>query len=93
MQALHAFSRPGFWPAVLRGVAWGNVYHFCAQLVAFYRAGDAQAWIRRHGFPLGQVLPIAQLGELARRWYGGHADRAWTKWSIPQARDIFASVD
>ncbi|MBX3735173.1 MAG: hypothetical protein KF715_00660 [Candidatus Didemnitutus sp.] len=71
-------------------LAWGNVHHFCARLVAFHYEADAREWTHRHGFKLGQVLPIAQLGDLARRWYGRHADRAWTKWSIAQARDIFA---
>lgn len=71
-------------------LAWSNVHHFCARLVAFHQAADAQAWTRRHGFQLGQVLPITQLGDLARRWYGRHADPGWVKWSLPQARDIFA---
>ncbi len=70
-------------------LAWGNVHHFCARLVAFSYADDARGWAARHGFPLGQVLPIAQLGDLARRWYGRHADRQWSKWTVPQARDIF----
>ena len=73
-------------------VAWGNVHHFCARLVAFPYAGDAREWAARHGFPLGEVLPIAQLGELARRWYGRHAERDWSKWTVAQAREIFSAV-
>jgi hypothetical protein len=71
-------------------LAWGNVHHFCARLVAFHYETDAREWTQRHGFETGQIMPIAQLGELARRWYGRHADRAWTKWSLTQAREIFA---
>jgi hypothetical protein len=73
-------------------LAWGNVHHFCARLVAFPYASDAAEWTQRHGFPLGEVLPIAQLGDLARRWYGRHAERNWSKWTVPQAREIFTSV-
>ncbi len=73
-------------------VAWGNVHHFCARLVAFHCRDDAAAWAERHGFPLGQVLPIGQLGALARVWYGRHADANWTKWSVAQAREIFTAT-
>lgn len=73
-------------------LAWGNVHHFCARLVAFHQPGDVAPWAARHGFPLGQVLPIAQMGDLARRWYGRHADRNWSKWTVAQARDIFTAT-
>jgi Alkylmercury lyase len=73
-------------------LAWGNVHHFCARLVAFHQPGDAAAWADRHGFTPGQVLPITLLGDLARRWYGRHADRDWTKWTISEARQILADV-
>ena len=72
-------------------VAWRNVHHFCARLVAFHQPEDAAPWAERHGFPLGQMLPIAQLGDLAQRWYGRHADRHWAKWTITQAREIFTA--
>lgn len=72
-------------------VAWGNVHHFCARLVAFRRPDDARAWAARHGFAPGEVLPLGQLADLARRWYGRHADANWTKWTIRQAREIFAA--
>lgn len=73
-------------------LAWGNVHHFCARLVAFHRPDDAAPWVERHGFTLGQVLPIAQIGDLAHRWYGRHADRHWSKWTISQAQAIFTEV-
>lgn len=72
--------------------AWNNVHHFCARLVAFHHPGDAAKWADRHGFTLGEVLPLAQLGDLARRWYGRHADRQWTKWTVAEAREIFAAT-
>jgi hypothetical protein len=42
--------------------------------------------------PLGEVLPLAQLGDLARRWYGGHARPDWRKFTIPEAAAIFRQV-
>lgn len=73
-------------------LAWGNVHHFCARLVAFHQPADAASWADRHGFPVGEILPIAQIGDLAQRWYGRHADRAWSKWTVTQARSIFHDV-
>lgn len=73
-------------------LAWSNVHHFCARLVAFHQPADAACWAEHHGFPLGEMLPIAKIGELAQRWYGHYADRAWTKWTVPQARDIFKAA-
>jgi len=73
-------------------LAWGNVHHFCARLVAFHQPTDAASWAERHGFVLGEILPLAQIGELAQRWYGRHADRHWSKWTVNQARDIFQAV-
>ncbi|HVU17296.1 MAG TPA: organomercurial lyase [Candidatus Didemnitutus sp.] len=69
--------------------AWGNVHHFCARLLPFARREDVLPWAERHGFVPGQVLPLAQLADLARRWYGRHADRDWHKWTVAEAADIF----
>lgn len=70
-------------------LAWGNVHHFCARLVAFHEPDAATEWAHRHGFAPGQVLPIGQLGQLARRWYGRHADLDWVKWTLAEARGLF----
>lgn len=73
-------------------LAWSNVHHFCARLVAFHQPADAVKWAERHGFPLGEVLPIARLGELARLWYARHAEPNWSKWTVNQAREIFRAA-
>lgn len=72
--------------------AWNNVHHFCATVLPFRSADQAHCWSRKHGLPLGAVIPLPQVMELARAWYGGHADRNWRKWSVRQANEIFASV-
>ena len=73
-------------------VAWHNVHHFCARLLPFRSPQTAADWCERHGFPQGKVIPIQQLGALARPWYARHADRDWTKWRLGQASEIFASA-
>jgi len=72
--------------------AWDNVHHYCATVLPFRSEADVDAWSRRHAIPKGAVVPIAQVAELARVWYGKHADHDWEKWSIAQARQIFEQV-
>ncbi len=38
---------------------------------------EVDAWCASHGRARGAVLPVAQLEELARRWYGDRLDPAW----------------
>lgn len=68
--------------------AWNNVHHYCATVLPFRSEADVDAWSRRHCILKGAVVPIAQVAEIARLWYGKHADRDWEKWSVVQARDI-----
>lgn len=72
--------------------AWENVHHYCATVLLFRSAADVDAWCRRHAIAKGAIVPIAQVAELARIWYGNHADPNWKKWSIDQARQIFEKV-
>lgn len=72
--------------------AWDNVVHFCAMVLAFRDARAIDAWSARHGLPRGEAVPLAQVRELARRWYGGHAAADWRKHTIAEARQIFAAA-
>jgi Alkylmercury lyase len=72
--------------------AWDNVHYYCATVLPFRSEAEADGWCRRHAIPKGAVVPIAQVAELARLWYGKHADRDWEKWSIAQARECFGRV-
>ncbi len=38
---------------------------------------EIDAWCDRHGRARGAVVPVAQLEELARRWYGDRLDPGW----------------
>jgi hypothetical protein len=72
--------------------AWDNVVHFCAMLLPFRAAADVDAWCARHRLPLGEVLPLGQLQQLARHWYAAHLAPDWIKWTPAQAVAIFREV-
>jgi Alkylmercury lyase len=72
--------------------AWRNVHRFCATVLPFRTESDVDAWSDNHDIPKGAVVPIAQVADLARIWYGKHADRDWKKWSVAETREIFARV-
>jgi hypothetical protein len=72
--------------------AWNNVHAHCAMLLPFRSRSDVQAWTARHALPLGEAIPLRQVAALARKWYGGHADSRWRKWTVPEAQNIFNAV-
>src|SRR5207253_2631101 len=69
--------------------AWDNVFHFCAMLLPFRSEQDIDGWAARHRLPRGQGVPLSQLYELSRRWYGRHLAEDWVKWSVAEAQEIF----
>ncbi|HEX2689306.1 MAG TPA: organomercurial lyase [Kofleriaceae bacterium] len=72
--------------------AWNNVVHFCANVLPFRSEAEAAGWSQRHDLPLGQVVPIAQVLELARAWYGNHLAPDWRKWTVAEAQQILTRV-
>jgi hypothetical protein len=72
--------------------AWNNVHAHCAMLLPFHSPRDAAAWASRHRLPFGEVISLEQTADLARRWYGRHADPDWKKWTIQEAQGIFQAV-
>jgi Alkylmercury lyase len=72
--------------------AWDNVHHFCARLLPFRSPDDVIDWARRHQLPVGEVMPITLIADLARCWYSRHADVDWQKWTPAQALEIFRSI-
>ncbi len=70
-------------------VAWDNVVSWCACVQPFRTVADVDAWCARHRAARGAVHALAQVNDLARRWYGGHLDPGWKKWSNVEAQAIF----
>jgi hypothetical protein len=69
--------------------AWDNVHQHCALVLPFGSAAEIAEWCARHRQPRGEAVPIAQVADLARRWYRRHADPDWRKWTILEAQQIF----
>jgi hypothetical protein len=72
--------------------AWENVHHFCATVLPFRQQSDVAGWCARHGIPLGAIVPMPQVMDLGRKWYAGHVDPDWKRWSVHEAGAIFRSV-
>lgn len=69
--------------------AWDNVHEHCAKTLVFRDEPSIDAWCTRHGIAKGEVLPLARVHELARRWYGRHLDPDWRKPTVDEARALF----
>jgi hypothetical protein len=69
--------------------AWQNVHQHCALVLPFRSPNAIDDWCGRYGQPRGAAVPLAQVADLARRWYGRHADPDWHKWSIAEAQAVF----
>ncbi len=69
--------------------AWDNVHLHCSMVLLFHSAHEIPPWCARHGFPRGEAVPLLQVAELARLWYGSYAQPDWHKWSIAEAQEIF----
>jgi hypothetical protein len=72
--------------------AWDNVVYTCSTMLLFKDAAQVADWSARHQIPQGDIQPIANVLELARRWYGGHLRPDWTKKSVAEARAIFIEL-
>jgi hypothetical protein len=72
--------------------AWDNVVYTCSTMLLFEDEEQVSEWSVRHRVPRGDVQPVAQVHELAKRWYGEHLRRDWTKKSIAEARAIFEDL-
>jgi hypothetical protein len=72
--------------------AWDNVHRFCANTLLFTDAASVDRWCERHGTARGEVVPIEQVAELARVWYGGRLAPGWCKPTASEARAMFEGV-
>lgn len=72
--------------------AWENVIYYCGTVLVFHRPAEVDDWCERHGIERGEVVPLRQVWELARVWYGRHRDRDWKKWTPEEAQAAFTLV-
>ncbi len=71
---------------------WDNVIHFCANTLTFKSEADIDSWCKRHGTLKGEVVPIIQVWELAKLWYGYYLHPDWKRKTPEFAQEIFTSV-
>lgn len=71
--------------------AWDNVLYTCSTMLVFDSESAIDSWCTRHAIPRGDAQPIQQAYDFAAVWYGRHLDLDWRKWTLEEARSIFAS--
>ena len=69
--------------------AWENVVYYCSMVLLFRGEDEVTSWSERHAIPRGAVVPVTQVWELARLWYGRHLAPDWRKWTTAEAQEIF----
>ena len=70
--------------------AWDNVIYTCANMLVFESEAAIDAWCLRHAVPRGDAQPVQRVYEFAAAWYGRHLDPDWRKWTVAEARALFA---
>lgn len=71
---------------------WDNVVHFCACTLVYEDEQAVETWCQNHRMAKGKVVPIQQVWELAKVWYGYYLDPNWQPKTIEKAEAIFAKV-
>lgn len=68
---------------------WDNVVYTCSVQLLFRTEAEVDEWCASRGIAKGDVRPVQQVWDFAAEWYGRHADKDWTKWSLGEAMEIF----
>lgn len=70
--------------------AWDNVIYTCSNMLVFENEVQVNDWCKRHNIPRGDLQPLALIWEFSKKWYGNHLNTDWTKWTMEEAKQIFA---
>lgn len=70
--------------------AWENVIFTCSNMLLFRSENEVDIWCSNHNMPKGDVQPIEKIWHFSKDWYGNHLDQNWKKWTIIEAKSIFA---
>lgn len=73
--------------------AWDNVIYTCSNMLVFKDEKQVDQWTLRHSIPKGDLQPIANVWAFAKKWYGNHLNPDWEKWTMQEAKDIFAEFN
>jgi len=72
---------------------WDNVIYTCSNMLVFENEKQINNWSKRHNIPRGDVQPIQKIWEFSKKWYGNHLNPNWTKWTIEDAKKMFAEFE
>jgi len=70
--------------------AWDNVIYTCSNMLIFKTKEAVDKWSKKHNIPKGDVQSIEIIWEFSKKWYGRHLDPNWKKWTIQEAKELFA---
>ena len=70
--------------------AWDNVIYTCSTMLVFRDEAQIDTWCKRHNVPKGDIQPIDNIWQFSKKWYGNHLDPNWTKWTMQEAKALFA---
>lgn len=73
--------------------AWENVIYTCSTMLVFENEKQIDAWCKEHNIPKGDIQPIQNIWEFSKKWYGNHLNPNWTKWTIQEAKELFAAYE
>ncbi len=73
--------------------AWDNVIYTCSNMLLFKDEGQVDDWCARHAIPRGDLQPLDHIWQFSKKWYGNHLDKDWKKWTMQEAKEIFASFN
>lgn len=70
--------------------AWDNVVYTCSNMLIFESAEQIETWTKKHNIPKGDIQSIEKIWQFSKKWYGNHLNPEWTKWTMDDAKKIFA---
>ncbi|BDD09519.1 hypothetical protein FUAX_19510 [Fulvitalea axinellae] len=70
--------------------AWDNVIYTCSTMLVFRNEKQIDDWVKQHNIPKGDIQPISKIWEFSKEWYGKHLDENWQKWTMREAKEMFA---
>ncbi len=73
--------------------AWDNIMYTCSNMLVFKDEAQIDAWTKRHNIPKGDIQPINNVWEFSKKWYGNHSNPHWEKWTMQEAKEIFAAFN
>lgn len=70
--------------------AWDNVIYTCSNMLIFENEKQLDLWCQKHNMPKGDVQQIETIWNFSKKWYGNHLSPEWKKWTIQEAKEMFA---